>query len=213
MLLLMIEDNPFFDKKMFFQKKMMKHDETITLWGNLKLSPLRKTLKERFLEVCENDSHYEYCMKCFDKDKIFKGKIEVHPFSNDWFPNCIPSLWVKFCDVTITDVETGDTETCWRHRKMVEFKFNYPNQYYKFHQWVANWAWTESRWNKKRMDRDEREKRVRQKRREEMVKEDNDFEKFRQKTKEKENAAEAYFVDLHDKDKWPELDFVDEVKK
>ena len=187
----------------------MMNDETITLWGNLKLSPLRRTLKEKFLEVCENDSHYEYCTKCFDEDKIFKGKIEVHPFYND---RNLPSLWVKFCDVTITDVETGDSETCWRHRKMVEFKFNSPHQYYNFHQYVANWAWKETRWNIKRMDRDALEKRARQKRREEMVKEDNDFEKFRQKTKEK-NAAEAYFLDLHDKDKWPELDFVDEVKK
>ena len=38
-MLLLIEDNPFFDKKMFFQKKMM-NDETITLWGNLKMSSL-----------------------------------------------------------------------------------------------------------------------------------------------------------------------------
>lgn len=184
-----------------FQKNM---DETITLWGNLKLSGLRKNLKWRFLTKCENESNY--CKKCFDEDKIFKGKIEVHPLDF--------SLWVNFCDTVFTDPVTGETETCWEHRRLIEIKFNNSREYWNYHKYISDWAYTETKWNRRRIVRDKKEREARVRRRREMVKEDEKYEKMRneRKMKNKMIEAEEYFNNLHDKNEWPELCYEEDEK-
>ena len=138
--------------------------DTITLWGNEELCDLRKHFKDKFLEKCKYEfgSNYLCPRKCFDDDKIFKGRIDVFPLHY--------SLWVEFFDNYYLN-NSKKTEFCFEHSRMVQLRIPNRKEYFDLYKYICECASKEAVWfkNKNRMVKDYKEKEEREKMKTEMM--------------------------------------------
>lgn len=137
----------------------------------------------------------KYC-NCTGEDMIFRGKIAVERDDD----HC--SLNVTFCDVTLTDRETGEVYKCYQHRDNVMFHLGNIYKYMKFLAFIVKCANLEANFgpNRGRMAQDIDEKMARQRK---MIA-DTQKKKKQKEEEETQRQAEERFNCLS-LTEWPEL--------